>query len=154
MQSVHACAVQTHFFVFLLFLKKVWKRSPKCSLLGTFWGPLGSQTFPNLTFELFRRQPKKSRFFERLPCSLLLQNGIKMGISPRSQNGTFWVPFSIRHPPSAKSALKVTCFINKVHNSPFFWNDILAAQSKTNISKTHKKTCGNRSRSKGRGLGR
>ena len=36
MQSVHACAVQTHFSVFILFLKNVPKRPPKCSLLATF----------------------------------------------------------------------------------------------------------------------
>ena len=52
-----------------------------------------------------------------------------------SQRGT---PYVKSAPKVTKSALKVTFFINKVHNFLLVWIDILAAQSKTNIRKIHK----------------
>ena len=50
MQSVHACAVQTHFSVFLLFLRKGTQKISQMLPFGHFWGPLGTQMRRNSVF--------------------------------------------------------------------------------------------------------
>ena len=93
LQSVHACAVQTHFSLFLLLLENASKRHPKCSLLDTFGAPLASQMPPNIAFKLFCRRPKKSYFLKGFRWSLWAQIAPKMPPPPHNFLTPFWYLF-------------------------------------------------------------
>ena len=71
MQSVHACAVQTHFSAFVLYPEKCIKKTSKMLPFGYLWGPLGVK-MPLLG--LSGGSLKNRVFWEGSRCSLWLQN--------------------------------------------------------------------------------
>jgi|AACY02.9.fsa_nt_gi hypothetical protein len=59
MQSVHACAVQTHFSVFLCFLKKGSFGLPFWSILEALGALLGSRGCPGVVLEESEKEVEK-----------------------------------------------------------------------------------------------
>ena len=94
MQSVHACAVQTHFSVFIFFLnmhQKYLQNAP-------FWAPFGPLGHQNTAFGPFRGQPKKQRFFGWFPMLTFAAKCHHFGSTTAQLLDPFLVPFSRRYP--------------------------------------------------------
>ena len=90
--------------------EKVPKRPPKCSLLGTVW----AHWAPKCRFWAVLGTASNFMFFWKGPDAHF---GSKMVIKWIHPGLTFWHLFGIvflRVPPSVKSTLKVTFFIEKI----------------------------------------